>query len=432
MPTNMTDPTITCPACKADIKLTESLAPLIETFRQQSEQQIAAKESAIAKREAGVRAELATLAKERDSLDVQVAEKLKNERQSIAAEEAKKARQQCNDELEQKSKELSELHDAWRQRGEKLAEAQKAQADLVRMQRELEDAKSAMDLTIERKVQESLSAARDQAKAQAEEGLKLKVMEKEETIKAMQKQIEELKHKAEQGSERLRGEVQELDLQMVLKEKFPRDSIEPVPKGEFGGDILQRVIGPSQQICGTILWESKRTKNWSDGWLAKLRDDQRAAKAELAVIVTQVLPKNVAIFDLVDGIWVTSPSTLVPVGLALRQSLVELAQARQAAEGQQTKMELVYQYLMSPKFRHRIQATVEKITEMQADLDKERKLLMRMWSKREALIQGVIASTMGMYGDLQGIAGKTLQEIEGLEPRLLEASDTSEVGRPSS
>src|SRR3972149_2166032 len=138
-------------------------------------------------------------------------------------------------------------------------------------------------------------------------------MEKEHTIVSMQKQIEELKRKAEQGSQQLQGEVHELELEALLREKFPLDSIEPVPKGEHGGDILQRVAGPMGQTCGTILWEVKRTKNWSDGWLVKLREDQRTAKAEVAVIVSQVLPKGVETFELIDGVWVTQPRAALPV-----------------------------------------------------------------------------------------------------------------------
>jgi hypothetical protein len=182
------------------------------------------------------------------------------------------------------------------------------------------------------------------------------------------------------------------------------------------------VIGPLGQLCGTILWESKRTKNWSDGWLPKLRDDQRAAKAEIALLVTQVLPKGVEAFDFIDGVWVTESRCAIPVAIALRQSLVELATARQAGEGQKTKMELVYQYLTGPRFRHRVEAIVEKFEDMQSDLDKERKTMTRLWAKREEQIKGVIETTVGMYGDLQGIAGRTMQEIEGLETRLLETS----------
>ena len=416
----MTEPTIICPSCKSEIKLTESLAaPLIEATRRKYEEKIAQKDAEVAKREAALREQKAALEKALEAIDEQVEAKVKSERQRIAAEEAKKARLAMTMDLDQKAKELTELQEVLKERNTKLAEAQKAQAELIRKERALDDAKREMDLTIEKRVQESLGKVRDQAKRDAEEELKLKVVEKEQTIAAMQRQIEDLKRKAEQGSQQLQGEAQELHLEQTLQAKFPFDAVEPVPKGEFGGDILQRVTGPNGQRAGTILWESKRTKNWSDGWLPKLRGDQRAAKAEVAIIVSAALPKDVDSFDLIDDVWVTDPRYAIPVAIALRQSLIELAAARQAGEGQQTKMELVYQYLTGPRFRHRIQAIVEKFTDMQQDLDRERKTMTRLWAKREEQIRGVIESTAGMYGDLQGIAGRTLQEIEGLDIKLL-------------
>ena len=276
---------------------------------------------------------------------------------------------------------------------------------------------------MKRRSRSLLGSVRDKAKLEAEEALKLRVQEKEEQISSMGKQIEELRRKAEQGSQQLQGEVLELELESLLRSKFPLDLIEPVPKGEFGGDALQRILGVSGQPCGTILWESKRTKNWTEGWLAKLRDDQRKASAELALLITTALPKGVTSFDLVDGIWVAEPRCAIPVAIALRQSLIEIAKVRQAGDGQQSKMELVYDYLTGPRFRHRIEAIVEKFSDMQSDLDKERKTTTRLWAKREAQIRGVIESTVGMYGDLQGIAGKALQEIEALSPPALEAPE---------
>jgi hypothetical protein len=423
----MTEPTIICPNCQTEIKLTESLAaPLIESTKKQYEQRIAQKEAEVLKREATLRQQQEALTKAQESLDEQVAAKLKTERAAIAAEEAKKARLAVSTDLDQKSQELADLQDVLKQREGKLAEAQKAQAELIRKRRELDDAKREMELTIEKRVQESLAATRDQARKEAEESLKLKVMEKEQTISSMQKQIEDLKRKAEQGSQQLQGEVQELELETLLGEKFSPDTIEPVPKGVHGGDVLQRVVGPLDQPCGTILWESKRTKNWSDPWLPKLREDQRAAKADLAVIVSQVLPKDVDTFGLIDGVWVTSLRCAIPVAIALRQSLIELAAARAAGQGQRTKMELVYQYLTGPRFRHRVQAIVEKFSDMHDDLEKERRTMTKLWAKREQQIHTVIDATAGMYGDLQGIAGKTLQEIEGLEIRMLEAGESND------
>jgi hypothetical protein len=417
----MSEPTIVCPNCKTEFKLNESLAaPLIAATRRQYEQKMAVKDADVAKREAAIREQQENLLKEKEAIDEQISAKLKVERDRITIEEVKKAKLLAATDLEQKTKEIADLEQVLKERDGKLAEAQQAQADLIRKQRELDDAKREMDLTIEKKVQESLGTVRDKAKLEAEEGLKLRVLEKEEQISSMQRQIEELRRRAEQGSQQLQGEVQEIELETLLRSKFPQDLIEPVAKGEFGGDVLHRVIGPLGQQCGTILWESKRTKNWSDTWLPKLRDDQRTANAELALIVSQTLPRGVETFDFVDGVWVSDYRCAIPVAIALRQSLISLSAARHAGEGQQTKMELVYQYLTGPRFRHRIEAIVEKFSDMQSDLEKERKATIRLWAKRETQIRGVIESTVGMYGDLQGIAGKSLQEIDGLDLQLLE------------
>jgi hypothetical protein len=424
-----TEPTIICPKCKTEIKLTESLAaPLVESIRLDYEKRLTQKDADMVKRETTLREREAAIAKDRESLDDQVAEKLKLERSRIVAEESKKARAALANDLDQKARELIELQDVLKIRDQKLAEAQNAQAELIRKQRELDDAKREMELTIEKRVQGSLTTTRDQARKEAEESMKFKVMEKEQTISSMQKQIEDLKRRAEQGSQQLQGEVQELELEALLRAKFPRDTIEPVAKGEHGGDVIQRVLGPLGQTCGTILWESKRTKNWSDGWLVKLREDQRAAKAEIAVLVTQVLPKDVESFDLIDDVWVTHPKVTIPVAIMLRQSLLELSMARQASEGQQTKMEMLYSYLTGPRFRLRVQAIVESFSNMKEDLDKEKKVITKQWAKRDEQIERVMQATVGMYGDMQGIAGKTLQEIEGLEMRALESPDGTLVG----
>jgi hypothetical protein len=418
----MSEPTITCPKCKNEIKLTESLAaPLIESTRRDYEARLVQKDTALASREKELRDREEAIAKAREGIDAQVNDKLKTERAKIAADEAKKARLAMSTDFDQKAKELADLQDVLKARDAKLAEAQKAQADILKKERELEDAKRELGLNIEKGINEGLALTRQQARKEAEDEQKLKVAEKEHLISAMQKQIEELKRRAEQGSQQLQGEVQELEMEALIRSKFPRDTVEPVPKGEFGGDALQRVVGPIGQVCGTILWETKRTKNWSDGWLAKLRDDQRTAKAEISVLVTQALPKGVETFDLIEGVWVAHPRVAIPVAIMLRQSLIELAMARQASEGQQTKTEMLYSYLTGPRFRQRVQAIVEAFSNMKEDLDKEKKAITKQWAKRDEQIERVMQATVGMYGDMQGIAGKTLQEIEGLEIKTLGA-----------
>lgn len=415
----MSEPTITCPNCHTIIPLTESLAaPLIAATRQKFEQQLREKDEDIVKREQGVREKERLVAEAKRTLDDQITDQvavhLKAERARVVDEEAKKAKLASAAELDAKAREVMELQEVLKSRDRKLAEAQNAQAELIKKQRELDDAKRELELTVAKRIQDGLDEVRAAAKREAEDGLKLKVAEKDQTITSMQQTIEELLRKAEQGSQQLQGEVQELELENLLRTKFPFDSIEPVAKGEFGGDVLQRVVSQTGQQSGTILWESKRTKNWSDGWLTKLREDQRTAKAEISVLVTQTLPKGIEAFDVIDGVWVTSPRAALPVATVLRHTLLQVSMARQIGDGQQTKTEMVYQYLTGPRFRHRVEAIVEAFSSMQQDLDKERKVIMKQWAKREVQIERVMEATVGMYGDLQGIAGKSLQEIEGL------------------
>jgi hypothetical protein len=392
------EPVIQCPHCQGDIKLTESLAaPFIK-----------AREAEFKRQEAGLR--------EREAaLDAHIAERLATERKKVEEDAQRKARLALGTELESKARELAEANELLKLRDEKLATAQRAQAELIRKQREVEEAKREIELTVEKRVTAAAGEMRIKARQEAEDALRLKVTEKDQVIQGMQKQIEELRRKAEQGSQQLQGEVQELELESLLGSAFAYDTITRVPKGEFGGDVLHRVVmNQTGAVCGTILWESKRTKTWSDGWLAKLRQDQRAAKADIAVIVSQALPKGVKQFELIDGIYVVSPQCVRPVAEMLRGLLVEVAGARQAVEGRETKAAIVYQYLTGSRFRQHMQAIVEAFTTMQEDLGAEKKVMMKQWAKREMQIERVIGSTASLYGDLQGIVGGRLAEVEGL------------------
>lgn len=428
MRTTNNEPQIVCPKCGTAIKLTESLAaPLIAKTRKQFEQKLADKEAEYGQREASLRRSQKALAKARVAIDDEVTRRLQDARAEIAETEAQKARLALATDLDQRDRHLAELKRHLDANNAKLAEAQKAQADVLRKVRELDDAKREVELSVEKKVQQSLTAVRASARAEAEDALMAKVAEKEAQIYGMQRQIEELRRKADQGSQQLQGEVLELRLETLLRERFPNDLIEPVPKGDFGGDILHRVINPAGVRCGTILWESKQTKAWNENWLRKLRDDQRAANAEIALLVSHTLPKNIENFDLIDNIWVTKLRFAVPLATALRQTLIDVASHRQAAAGQRTKIELVYQYLTGPGFRHRIEAIVEAFSAMQDDLERERKALTRSWAKREQQLKAVLISTAGLYGDLQGIAGRTLPQIESFDIMMIEDDASTSI-----
>jgi hypothetical protein len=206
-----------------------------------------------------------------------------------------------------------------------------------------------------------------------------------------------------------------------LRSKFPLDLIEPVAKGETGGDIVQTVNAQLSAPAGVILWELKNTKGWSDAWLPKLRDNKRAANADIALIISTALPRSVETFDLVDGVYVAHPRCAVPVALTLRQGLLEIANARTAQDGQQSKAEQVYNYLTGSRFKQRIEAIVERIKDMREDVDRERKFMMKSWAKREGQVCAMIESTVGMVGDLHGIMGQAMPEISAIdEPPMIE------------
>lgn len=412
----MVDPTITCPHCRQEIKLTESLAaPLVESTRIEFERQLATKNAEVAKSLAEVREREAQLKQSQATIEDQIAERLKGERALISAEEAKKAKLALTEDLDQAKKQLSDLQEVLTQNNEKLAEAQQAQAENIRKQRELDDAKRELDLTVEKRIQEGLGATRAQAKSEAEESMKLKVTEKEQTILSMQKQIEELRRKAEQGSQQLQGEVQELDLEGTLRNRFPTDSIEPVAKGQFGADVIQVVNGAIGVPLGKIIWESKRTSTWGGGWIAKLKADQRAVKADCALMVTQALPKGITTFGFDDGVWVSSPPYALSLVVALRQAIIDVANVRQSVEGHQTKQSLMYRYVTSQEFRQRVEAIGEAFNSMREDLLKEKRAIQSQWAKREKQIDRIMDSTVGIWGDVIGIAGKNVDQIDGFE-----------------
>lgn len=292
----------------------------------------------------------------------------------------------------------------------KLVEAQQAQADAIRHERAVAEREQGLDLEIQKGISAGVSAVRDSARKEAEAAASLKIAERDALLASALSKAEDLQKKLDQGSQQVQGEVFEVALEDSLRKTFPLDSIVPVPKGSFGGDLIQSV----SDGAGTIIWELKRTKNWSDGWLAKLRGDQRAAKADVAVIVSFTMPEGIELFGQMEGVWVCSPDAYIPLCLSIRAALFDVRAARRSMDGMKTKAESVYEYLTSPQFKNRVGAIIEAFSNLKEQLDSERKAYSRIWSKREETITRVIESTGGMYGDLQAIAGKALEEIPAL------------------
>jgi hypothetical protein len=272
-----------------------------------------------------------------------------------------------------------------------------------------------LELDVARKVDEERQKVEEEVATRIAEDNRAKDLEKEKQLSDLRKQIEDLKRKAEQGSQQTQGEAVELELEDILRVNFPYDQIEPVGKGIKGADILQRVHTSTGQFCGTIIWESKNTKAWSDGWIEKLKDDQRTAKAEIAALATIVLPKDVSHFSCVEGVWVTDFSTVIGVASALRANLSQVAITKLASEGKSDKMEMLYGYLSGTEFKQRVEAIVESFVTMKDDLEREKRAMESTWAKRDKQIHKVIQNVSGMYGDMQGIIGASLPKIDYLE-----------------
>ncbi len=311
--------------------------------------------------------------------------------------------------------ELAELRQQVSEKDDEIEKARQQELDLRKRQRELERKEQAMELEIIRKLDEERQKVQEEIIAKLSEENYIKDIEKEKQLVDLRKQIEDLKRKAEQGSQQMQGEAVEVELEELLHVTFPYDQIEPVAKGIKGADIIQRVFTSSGQYCGTIVWESKNTKAWSDSWISKLKDDQRALRAEIAVLASVALPKEVTHFANVEGVWVTDFSTVMGAASALRTNLTQVAMTRLAVEGQSGKMEMLYSYLSGTEFKQRVEAIVESFVTMKEDLERERRAVETTWSKREKQIERVIHNVAGMYGDMQGIIGATLPKIEYLE-----------------
>lgn len=417
--------TIICPNCQFEIEVTEVLsAQLRSQLQKEFEADIRKKETAIADREKAVARAKEEVEEAKHSIDEQVSEKLVKERKHLSDAALQKAREQVALELADTNEQLTVSQ-------AKLKAAQESELALRKERRELEEQKQSLELTVNRRLDEERAKIRDTAKKEAADERELKDAEKDKLINDLRAKIEDLNRKSEQGSQQLQGEVMEISLEELLRQQFPFDEITPVPKGIHGGDVIQTIRDGSAVICGTILWESKRTKAWSDAWLQKLRDDQRSAKAQLAILISIELPKDVSHFRNIEGIWVTSRPCSLSLASALRAGLIEVAKARRSVEGRNDKMEVLYTYLSGQEFQHRVEGIVEAFVTLREDLEAEKRSTQRIWAKREKQLERAATQTAGMWGDLQGIIGANLPAIEKLNTPALEAAlpstDSSDV-----
>jgi hypothetical protein len=392
---------ITCPNCQAQIEITEVIsAQLRASIRGELEAELNAARDRL-------KTQQQELDRKAETVEQQVQMKLNEARQVLERKIRDKAKEELAVELKDRQTALTELQ-------ARVQQANQKELAFLKEKRDLEEKLRNADLEVERRLQEELKKAREQALKEIDEQHRLKLLEKEQQVEALRRQIEDLKRSAEQGSQQAQGEVMEIALEQLLKELFATDSIEPVPKGVRGADVVQRVFDETGMDCGLILWESKRTRHWSKDWLPKLRDDLRSVGASRSVIVSEQLPDQIRHFGQIDGVWVVSWACVHQVAVLLREGLIAVAKCRRALEGQHDKMELVYNYLIGPEFFNRVSGIAEAFMMMREDLEAEKRAFTTQWNKRAKQLERVLVSTTGLYGDLQGIIGSTLPQIKGM------------------
>lgn len=319
----------------------------------------------------------------------------------------------------------------------KLADAARKEADLLRKERELADREIQSGLEMEKRITAEAAKIRERAEQDAAARAKVeadnqRLREQEHLlrIQGLNRTVADLQQKLQQGSMQTQGEAQEVTLRNILVDAFPRDTIEDVPKGMEGADLVQRVADAAGTPVGVILWESKRTKHWSDEWLAKLSQDRTEARAGVAVLVTQALPEGIPQFGERNGIWICSWPHARALAAVLRSGMAELARTRLAAEGRGDKIDKLYAYLTGPDFKNRMQGALEAIVTLRSDLEDEKRAMSRLWAKREKQIERAETGISRFVGDVQGIGALPADAMPtlGLElaPPALGAGDAED------
>jgi len=301
------------------------------------------------------------------------------------------------------------------EKSEQVKELNISKAEIAKLKREKDEIESRIKSETEIALNERLRLEKEKIQKISDEANALKFRQKDEQMEQLKHQLQEAQRKAEQGSMQLQGEVQELAIEEYLQDKYPFDVIEEIKKGARGADCLQLVHTREIQNCGKIYYESKRTKDFQRSWIEKFKSDMRIKGADIGILVTQVMPKELDRMGLVDGVWVCDFEEFKGLSSVLRESIIEIHHAKKSDENKTDKMSLLYSFLTSNEFKMQIEAIVEGFTQMQSDLDSEKRSMQRIWKQREKQIEKVLDNTIGMYGSIKGIAGNAIGNVQALE-----------------
>ncbi|MET0015234.1 MAG: DUF2130 domain-containing protein [Sedimenticola sp.] len=404
---------IECPNCGHEIDVNEILYhQLDEELKKKYNDELAREKQKLSVRETAIRSQQETLSAERASLEEKISEGIsagiKTEKSKLQARIKAQAEEEQAERIEALQTELTE-------KSEKVKELNRSKSEIERLKREKEEMREAIELENEQKLNARLNEERDKIRKTEENRATLKLSEKDQVINQLREQLLEAQRKAEQGSMQMQGEVQELAIEDWLTDHFPLDTIEEIKKGAQGADCLQIVNTHSRQNCGTIYYESKRTKNFQPSWIEKFKNDIREKGANIGVLVTEAMPADLERMGLREGIWVCTFEEFKGLCVVLRESLIQLSHAITTQENKGDKMGMLYDFLTSNEFRLQIEAIVEGFTQMQSDLDSEKRAMQGIWKKREKQIEKVLLNTNHMYSSIRGIAGSAIQTVPQLE-----------------
>ena len=397
---------IVCPFCHKEFQLADVITAQIENelksnFQMQLEKIQSEKDEALENQKKEIEKKLSR--KYEEQYEKQLEEETVRLKESVN----KKAKKEFDTEIKEKLEEIEEAN-------KKIESYKEKEKQLLQKERKLEEDKHDMEIQYQEKLTDEVKRAYASAQEKINQEYELKLKEKEKLIEDLSKQMKEGQRKAEQGSMKLQGEILELELEELLKEFFPNDEIQPVAPGKKGADIVQTVRLKSGKIAGSILWETKRTKNWQSTWIQKLKDDQRDCKAEIAVIASEVIPADIKNFGIENGVWITELKFAPGLSTVLRENLKNAAAIRIANEGKDDKAEMIFNYLTGTQFKQRVESILEAYVEMTSDIEAEKRVMERSWAKREKQIERFVKNISGMCGDLQGI-GANLPDIKLLE-----------------
>lgn len=393
---------IKCPNCAQEINVSEAVYHQLDNeLKKKYNEQLIEDRKKIKELEFKIQ-------EEKKSIEDEITHRVKNEKIKIEKDIKRKIE-------EEQAEQIKALKEEIEEKSNQVKDLNKSKAEIERLKREKEELRDKIEFESQQQLNKMINEEREKIKRIEEDKSKLKVSEKENIINQLQEQLREAQRKAAQGSTQLQGEVHELAIEDWLINNFPLDSIQEIKKGEKGADCIQIVNTYNRQNCGSIYYESKRTKHFQVSWIEKFKSDIRDKNANIGVLVTDTMPQDMKRMGLKEGIWICSFDEFKSLCPVLRETLIQISNAIITQENKGDKMIMLYDFLTSNEFRLQVEAIVEGFTQMKNDLDSEKRAMTNIWKKREKQIEKVLINTTHMYGSIKGIAGSAVQDIASLE-----------------